>query len=132
MNRRYVHFNGGESMGDLLKLKGIVKDDKRSINILKPKQCPNCSESNRPDAQFCYKCNFVISFGAYQKSMEEKQKKDQEIRELKEQVEEIRRLYEDLIQRNITVTNYTKEGVEIERFDGFGNRISSPMTSAPH
>ena len=74
----------------------------------------------------------MISFGAYQKSMEEKEKKDQEIRELKEQVEEIRCLCEDFIKRHITVTNYTKEGVEIERFDGFGNRISSPMTSTHH
>jgi integrase/recombinase XerD len=96
MHRRYVHFSGGESMGDLLKLKGIVKNDKRSINILKPKQCPNCSESNRPDAQFCYKCNFVISFGAYQKSMEEKEKKDQEINELKEQMAKMNELVEKL------------------------------------
>ena len=31
MHRRYVHFSGGESMDDVLKLKGIVK---RSTNIL--------------------------------------------------------------------------------------------------
>ena len=38
MHYRYVHFRGGESMNEcLLKVKGIIKDDKRSINILKPK-----------------------------------------------------------------------------------------------
>jgi glutaredoxin len=127
MHYKYVHFGGGESMNDLLKTKGILKDDKHSVNILAPKICPHCKEQNRPDAQFCYKCNFVISFEAHQKSMEERERKDQEIRELKEQVGEIRWLYEDLIKRNITVRNFTKDGVEI--FDGFGNRISSrPLT----
>jgi hypothetical protein len=27
-NTKYVHFSGGESMKDLLKVKGILKDDK--------------------------------------------------------------------------------------------------------
>jgi hypothetical protein len=123
MHSRYVHFRGGESMTDLLKVKGIVKDDKRSINILKPKICPNCNEQNRPDSQFCQKCRFIISLDAYQKGIEEREKKNQELKELKQQVEEIRCLYEDLIKKNITVSNFTKDGVEI--FDGFGNRISS-------
>jgi hypothetical protein len=57
----------------------------------------------------------------------EMQTKDREINELKEQVQEIRLLCEDLIKRNTTVRNFTKDGVEI--FDGFGNRISSrPLT----
>jgi integrase len=132
MIRRYQHFSGGEAMNDLLKSKGIVKDEKHSVNILQPKTCPSCKEQNRPDSQFCYRCHSVISFEAYQKSMEEKEKKDREIRELKEQVEEIRSLFEDLIKSNIAVRNFTKEGVGMERFDGFGNRISIPMTSTPH
>jgi hypothetical protein len=57
----------------------------------------------------------------------EMQTKDREIHELKQQVEEIRLLCEDLIKRNTTVRNFAKDGVEI--FDGFGNRISSPMTN---
>jgi predicted amidophosphoribosyltransferase len=67
-------------MNDLLKAKGIVKDDKHSVNILSPKICPSCREPNRPDAQFCFRCNFTISFEAHQESIEEKEKKDQENR----------------------------------------------------
>jgi hypothetical protein len=53
--------------------------------------------------------------------------KDREINELKQQVEELRSSCEDLIKKNVTVSNFTKDGVEI--FDGFGNRISSrPLT----
>jgi hypothetical protein len=33
--------------------------------LLKPKQCPNCSESNKPDSKFCTKCKFVLSFDAF-------------------------------------------------------------------
>src|SRR5215831_3299286 len=97
MHYKYVHFGGGESMKDLLKVKGILKDEKHSVNILQPKICPHCKEHNRPDVQFCFKCNFVMSFEAYHKGVEEREKKDQELHELKEQVEEIRDLYQGLI-----------------------------------
>jgi hypothetical protein len=50
MHYKYVHFSGGESMKDLLKAKGILKDDKK-VNILQPKTCPHCKEPNRPDAR---------------------------------------------------------------------------------
>jgi integrase len=97
MHRKYVHFSGGEAKNDLLRAKGIIKDEKQSINILQPMICPSCKESNKPDAQFCYKCNFIMSYSAYQKDREEREKKDQEIHELKEQVGEIRDLYQRLI-----------------------------------
>ncbi|MGB6530082.1 MAG: zinc ribbon domain-containing protein, partial [Candidatus Nitrosopolaris sp.] len=85
MHYKYVHFSGGESMKDLLKAKGILQDDKQ-VNVLQPKTCPNCREPNKPDAQFCFKCNFVMSFEVYQNGMEEREKKDLEIYGLKEQM----------------------------------------------
>jgi len=75
---KYVHFSGGESMKDLLKVKGILKEDEQSINVLKPKVCLHCREPNKPDAQFCFKYHFVISFEVYQKGMEEREKKDED------------------------------------------------------
>ena len=86
MHYKYVHFSGGESSKDLLRAKGILKDDKQFVNILQPKICPHCREPNKPDAQFCFKCNFVMSFEAYHKGVEEREKKDREISELKEQM----------------------------------------------
>ena len=65
-------------------------------NILQPKTCPNCREPNKPDAQFCFKCNFVMSFEAYQKGMEEGQRKDQEVNELKEQMAKMNEFVEKL------------------------------------
>ena len=83
-------------MKDLLKAKGIIKDDKHSVNILQPKTCPHCREPNKPDAQFCFKCNLVMSFEAYQKGMEEGQRKDQEVNELKEQMAKMNELVAEL------------------------------------
>ena len=97
MHYKYVHFSGGESMKDLLKAKGILKDEKHSVNVLAPKMCPHCREPNRPDAQFCFKCNFVMSFEAYHKGMEEREKKDQEIYGLKEQVNEMGTIINEVV-----------------------------------
>jgi DNA-binding protein H-NS len=83
MHYKYVHFRGGESMKDLLKAKGILKEDKHLVNILQPKTCPHCREPNKPDAQFCFKCNFVMSFEAYNKGVEERERKDQELQTLR-------------------------------------------------
>jgi len=62
-------------MSQLLKAKGIIKENTQTDNILQPKMCPHCKEPNKPDAQFCFKCNFVMSFEAYHKSVEDRQKK---------------------------------------------------------
>jgi integrase len=96
MHRRYVHFRGNESQDDLLKAKGIIKEDRHSVSILQVKTCPHCREPNKPDAQFCFKCNFVMSFEAYQKGMKEGQRKDQEVSELKEQMAKMNELVEKL------------------------------------
>src|SRR5215472_610662 len=70
---------GGESMKDLLKSRGIIRDENQSINLLQPKPCPSCHEPNQPNAQFCQKCNFVLDFSVYQKSVKERKRKDQEL-----------------------------------------------------
>jgi integrase/recombinase XerD len=98
MNRRYLHLTGGEATNDLLRLKGVIKDKKQPINILQPKTCPSCRELNKPDAHFCAKCNFIMSFEAYQKGMEERKKKDQEILELKEQMVQSKQEIKDQFQ----------------------------------
>jgi integrase/recombinase XerD len=48
----------------------------QQIDQLKPKQCPNCNEPNKPDSKFCAKCRMVLTYDAYNETMEEKQDKD--------------------------------------------------------
>ncbi len=64
----------------------MTNQSSRAVNILQYKTCPSCREPNKPDAQFCFNCNFVMCFEVYQKGREEREKKDQEILELKEQM----------------------------------------------
>jgi hypothetical protein len=127
MHYKYVHFSGGESMKDLLKVKGILKDDKHSVNILQPKQCPSCRESNKPDAQFCFKCNFVMSFDAYQKGMEERETKDREIHELKEQMHKMQQDFKFYDQSVNEVLEKVKEERKWHQREEEGRRILHDM-----
>jgi integrase/recombinase XerD len=44
MPQKYLHYFGNESNVSLLEAYGIVTKDQRPSDVLKPKQCPNCSE----------------------------------------------------------------------------------------
>lgn len=74
---RYEHYFGNESSESLLQEYGILPKDNQSINILKAKTCSNCDEPNRSDAKFCAKCRMVLTYDAYNETLEsEKQKGD--------------------------------------------------------
>jgi len=73
---RYQHYYDNDSVeamlvADGLILPGSVVGGKNKRDLLKPKQCPNCDESNKPEAKFCVKCKFVLSFDAYNERIEE-------------------------------------------------------------
>jgi hypothetical protein len=82
----YLHYFGTESSNSLLEAYGIMKDSEKQINILKPKQCPNCNEPNKLDSKFCAKCRMVLTYDAYSETIEEKQVKDKEVENLKGQM----------------------------------------------
>lgn len=86
MHLKYIHYFGNESSESLLEAYGIVTKDKQLSNAFKPKQCPNCNEPNKPDSKFCAKCRMVLTYVAYNETIEEKQDKDKEVQSLKEQM----------------------------------------------
>jgi predicted amidophosphoribosyltransferase len=55
-------------------------------DTLKPKECPNCHEPNKPDSTFCAKCRMVLTYDAYNEALEEKQEKDKELESFKERI----------------------------------------------
>ena len=85
MHLKYLHYFGNESNESLLEAYGIVAAGQQT-DQLRPKQCPNCSEPNKPDSKFCAKCRMVLSYDAYNETIEEKQDKDGEVRCLKEKM----------------------------------------------
>ena len=77
MHLKYLHYFGNESNDSILEAYGIISKDKQLLEALRPKQCPNCSEPNKPDSRFCAKCRMVLTYDAYNETLEsEKQKED--------------------------------------------------------
>jgi integrase/recombinase XerD len=89
MPQKYLHYYGNESSESLLEAYGIVSSNKRQqqIDSLKPKQCPNCSESNIPDSKFCAKCRMVLTYNAYEETLEEQKKKDKRLEDLEKSLQ---------------------------------------------
>jgi integrase/recombinase XerD len=76
MHLKYIHYFGNEASESLLEAYGIVPVDKEQINALQYKQCPNCAEPNKPENQFCCKCKMVLSYNAYNETLEKEDRFD--------------------------------------------------------
>jgi hypothetical protein len=79
MPQIYLHYFGNESSNSLLELSGIVNHNEKKMNVLKPKQCPNCSEPNKPDSKFCAKCRMVLTYDAYSETLENQKEKEDKL-----------------------------------------------------
>lgn len=86
MPQIYLHFYGNESSKSLLEAYGLVAEDSDRFDLMRPKQCPNCNEPNKPDSKFCAQCRMVLTYDAYNETIEEKQSKDKEVENLKNQM----------------------------------------------
>ncbi len=86
MHTVYLHYFGTESAKKLLEAKGVIQHNSKSINVLKSKPCPNCSEPNKPDAQSCMKCKMVLSIDSYKSALEEKQRREEEVKSIREEM----------------------------------------------
>jgi hypothetical protein len=88
MHLKYLHYFGNESSESILQEYGILPKDNREVDVLRPKQCPNCGEYGRPDQKFCTKCRLVLSIETFQEALEEQREKDKQIEELKRRVDQ--------------------------------------------
>jgi hypothetical protein len=88
MHLKYLHYFGNESSESLLEAYGIIPKDRQKADILKPKQCPNCNEPNKPNSKFCAKCRMVLTYDAYNETLEKQQEKESEVILLKEKYEQ--------------------------------------------
>lgn len=67
----------------------MVTKDKNQLSVLRPKSCPNCNEPNKPDSKFCAKCRMVLTYDAYNETVEEKHTTDKELQSVKERMTDI-------------------------------------------
>jgi len=97
--QKYQHYYADDSFDavltcmDGLTPAGMVQgSNKKKKDLLKPKQCPNCDESNKPESRFCSKCKFVLSFDAFNETMEESGKTKGELEDIKKKVDVLYRV----------------------------------------
>ena len=86
-HQKYLHYFGNEASESLLEAYGIITKDQKQSDALRPKQCPNCNERNKPDGKFCAKCRMVLTYDAYNETLEKEQEKETEVQKLKEEYE---------------------------------------------
>jgi integrase/recombinase XerD len=86
MAQKYIHYFGNESSESLLEAYGIVTNNNIPLDRLNPKICPNCNEGNTQDAKFCAKCRMVLTYDAYNETVENQKEKDNEIQNMKRQM----------------------------------------------
>jgi integrase/recombinase XerD len=85
--QKYQHYYNDDSFDAMLTIMDGLKPSS-SLNsgkkgLLKPRLCPNCSETNKPESRFCAKCKFVLSYDGYNKKMQEYENAKKELEELK-------------------------------------------------
>jgi hypothetical protein len=87
MPQKYIHYFGNEASESLLEAYGIVTNDKKLSEALRPKQCPNCNEPNKPDSKFCMKCRMVLTYDAYNETLEDQKMKEDRITVIEKQLQ---------------------------------------------
>jgi integrase len=88
MHLKYLHYFGNESNDSILQAYGIIPKDREAADVLRPKQCPNCNEPNKPDSKFCRKCRMVLTYDAYNETLEKQQEKESEVQKLQQKYEQ--------------------------------------------
>jgi site-specific recombinase XerD len=93
----YTHEFGNESSELLLQAYGIIPANEYENNILKPRQCPNCNEPNKPDSRFCVKCTMVLTYDAHNETLELQKKKEDSFNAMEQQVNVMQSQLQNLI-----------------------------------
>jgi hypothetical protein len=96
MPQKYLHYFGNESSESILEVYGL-KPKAEVIDKMKPKQCPNCSEPNKPDSRFCSKCRMILSYDAYTETVEQNEKQSDKITRMEERQEKFELIIQSLI-----------------------------------
>jgi predicted amidophosphoribosyltransferase len=96
----YLHYYGNESSESLLEAYGITPKGQHNIDQLKPKQCPNCNEPNKPDSKFCMKCRMILTYDAYNETVTMNQKYEQQMEEMRRKMERYDKLEQQFTELN--------------------------------
>src|SRR6185437_5104813 len=125
---------GNESSEELLESYGVEtnKDKKQLLaDALRPKQCPNCSESNIPDSKFCSKCRMVLTYDAYNETLESEIQKDDKLTSMENTVNKMQSQMQSLISAFSSMRDQTQVDGMAKTLYGSG-LIKEVTTTAPN
>ena len=104
--QKYQHYYNDDSFDAMLTvMDGLTLTKSPGINgqksLLKPRLCPNCNETNKPESKFCTKCKFVLSWDAYNESIQNAEQSKQEAQEMKQQLVQVKADVDKLIKQAV-------------------------------
>jgi hypothetical protein len=106
MPRRYTHLFENAACEDILEAYGLL-DKGIQIQQLRSKQCTNCNEPNKPDSRFCAKCKMILSYDAYEETLQEQEKQKSDMNNLRENINWIM----EMIQQNPKLAHVKPEAL---------------------
>jgi integrase/recombinase XerD len=117
MHLKYLHYFGNESNDSILEAYGIISKDKQLSEILKPKQCPNCMEANKPDGKFCSNCRMVLTYDAYNETLEDQKKKEDKLSVMENQFNSMQSQIQLLMSTLVGADQSTKNNLAKKLFE---------------
>jgi hypothetical protein len=82
--------------GSLLEAYGIIPRGQK-IDQLRPKQCTNCNEANKPDARFCAKCRIVLTYDVYEEVLQQQEQQKLNMDKMEQVLERINKLEDKIL-----------------------------------
>ena len=121
--QKYQHYYADDAFDAMLtEMDGLMPaqlgQNNKKKDLLKPKQCPNCAETNKPESKFCVKCKFVLSYDGFNEAIEEKAKVAGETEEIKKKIEQMQDVLDNRMKEKAE-----KEAKELMKTDEMMKRM---------
>ncbi len=130
--QKYQHYYNDDSFDAMLTMMDGLKPispANKNKTLLKPRLCPNCSETNTPESRFCTKCKFVLRFDAYNETIEESENVRKELAELKVEREKDNKAVEERVELRLKeFAQRIEESIEL-KLQAKHNRIAHESLS---
>lgn len=110
--QKYQHYYSDDSfdamltmMDGLTPVSSVTNSGKK--DLLRPRQCPNCGETNTPESKFCSKCKFVLTFDAFNETVHNAENTKKELDQIKTKQALFERVLKKIIAEEMDIDSIT-------------------------
>ena len=79
MPQKYLHYFGNEASESLLEAYGIITKGQKLSDALNQNNVLIAMKPNKPDSKFCAHCRMVLTYDAYNETIDEQKKKEDKL-----------------------------------------------------